>query len=181
MKTQRVLCVDIETSALPDDILELLLPAHPDDVLRSVVYAGGWRRRLGALTSLAPPDVVAALVAAGVQRGDHPYDIARDILPAVNNYKVSARRTARTAGMYVAHEAELRTHEQLGDLVKGYQIHATLDSVTRPEHRRRDGTIYYRNPAPGQLGFDKMPRPPAEVDGTLAFNCRCWLSPILDV
>ena len=163
------------------DLLDWLLPTHPESVLQQVVYSSGWERRFAGLTRLAPPDVIASLVANGVQSGEHPYTIARSVLPFVDNYKVSARRTARTAGMYVAHEAELRTHEQLGDLVTAYQIHATLDSRTRPEHRRRDGTIYYRRPGAGQKGFNEMPRPPAEADGTLAFNCRCWISPILDV
>jgi hypothetical protein len=64
------------------------------------------------------------------------------------------------------------------DLV-GYQVHGIMDDRIRPEHRARNGTIYYRVPRYGNPGLDKMPNPPLEADGSHAWNCRCWIVPIL--
>lgn len=80
----------------------------------------------------------------------------------------------------VSGDEQLDMHERhAGDLIIGYQIHAVLDEQTRPEHRERDGTVYYRDPGPGQKGMDEMPRPPREADGNMAWNCRCMLTPVL--
>ena len=49
-------------------------------------------------------------------------------------------------------------HAQLGDLVAGWQVHATLDERTRPEHAARNGTIYWLHPKAGQKGVGEMPR-----------------------
>jgi uncharacterized protein with gpF-like domain len=73
-------------------------------------------------------------------------------------------------------------------LLIGYQVHATLDQHTRPWHKQRDGTVYYKNPGPGQKGMAQMPNPPDEAadprerpPGTphTAWNCRCYLTPVL--
>lgn len=83
--------------------------------------------------------------------------------------------------MRIAHETRMQAYEELGEMVIGYQIHATMDARVRPHHAARSGTIYYKKPGPGQLGTNKMPRPPLEEDGTVAHNCRCWLTPVLEV
>jgi hypothetical protein len=74
---------------------------------------------------------------------------------------------------------QMTAHSQLGDLVAGWQIHATLDERTRPEHAARNGTIYWIHPKAGQRGVDEMPHPPMEADGSTAWNCRCFLTPVL--
>lgn len=163
----------------PLDLATLILPALEEHQIVAVIYAAGWMDRLKALTSLAQPDVLAAQIATGIQQGQTIQEIARAIRPTVAGVQASARRVARTAGLWIAHEAELSTYDQLGDMIEGYQVNAVRDHVTRPEHRQRSGTRYYRVPKAGQLGFDKMPRPPREADGSWAFNCRCWLEPIL--
>lgn len=161
------------------DLSALLLPAPTAAELHAVIYATDWQTRIGAGTRLASPEVLADTLAVGLAAGKSQQEIARDLLPLVDGVRASARRVARTESLRVAQAAVMKTHEQLGDLVVGYQIHATLDARTRPEHRKRNGTAYYANPAPGQLGYDQMPNPPQEADGTTAWNCRCWLSPIL--
>jgi SPP1 gp7 family putative phage head morphogenesis protein len=108
-----------------------------------------------------------------------PTSIAREILPAVQNVQASARRIARTESLRVAAAVQMEAHAGLGSLVVGYRINATLDKNTRPEHRARDGTAYYAHPQGDQLGYDQMPRPPQESDGSMAWNCRCWLSPLI--
>ena len=57
-------------------------------------------------------------------------------------------------------------------------IHAVLDERTRPLHRARNGLIYYKEPVGNQKSVADMPRPPIEPDGTVAFNCRCYISPV---
>ncbi len=81
--------------------------------------------------------------------------------------------------MRIAHSVQHIAWKGMGDLVIGYQIHATLDQNTRPAHAARNGTIYYADPKQGQLGYDKMPHPPLEADGSIAWNCRCHNSPVL--
>lgn len=130
-----------------------------------------------ALTRLGA-DQAASTVWSGIANGFNRTEIAKALQPMLNNYAVAARRTARTEGLRVATETNLAVAEQLGTDVIGYQIHAVLDDRTRPEHRKRDGTIYYREPTSGQHAMGEMPRPPMDPDGSLAFNCRCFLSPV---
>lgn len=173
----------IAAAAIPDPsdnlVIGAILPTITAEQVNAVLYSSGWEGRIQALTRLASPDVLAARVGAMMRQGATIQQIAREIRPAVQGVQVVARRTARTAGLWIAHEAELHTYDQLGDMIEGYQIHAVLDHATRPEHRRRDGQKFYRVPRAGQKGFDQMPRPPREADGSWAFNCRCFLSPIL--
>lgn len=125
------------------------------------------------------PESLAAQLAAGYALGQDLRELAKGVLPFVDGSRVRATRVARTFGLHVAHQGQWDSWQGLGDLVVGFQIHATLDQNTRPEHRKRDGTIYYKHPEPGQKGFGEMPRPPLEADGRVAFNCRCFLLPVL--
>jgi hypothetical protein len=163
--------------------LDDLLPNPTREQVDSVVYSAGWAGRLGRLTSLSSAETLAAMAATVAGQGGGPRDWLAAILPLVERDRVVARRVARDASLHVAHEVEMASWESLGeDWVIGYQIHAVRDARTRPDHLARDGTRYYRTPGPGQLGFDAMPRPPFEAakdGGKLAYNCRCWISPIL--
>lgn len=157
------------------------------DVLR-IVYGNQWQERLAASTRLAQPATLASIIANGMIQGKSQQEIARDILPAVNNVRVSARRIARTEALRVAGQMQMQAHEALGDLVIAYQVHSMHDEHVRPWHLKRDKTIYYKNPAPGQKGLLQMPNPPEEAadpnerpPGTpqMAWNCRCYITPIL--
>ena len=156
----------------------LFPPPTPDEVTR-IVFNSNWAQRMGRLTRLAAPEAVAARVAVGVQQGMTQQQLAKLLRPAVQGVASSARRIARTEGLRVGHEAKQEAYDALGDLVVGYQVHAVLDSATRPEHRRRDGWIFYRDPKPGQRPMTDCPHPPLEADGTVAHNCRCYLTPVL--
>jgi len=140
-----------------------------------------WQARIAAQTALAPPEQLANIVIQGISQGQTIQAMARTMLPAVQGVRTSARRVARTEGMRVAHEARMDCYSGLGDLVAGYQIHATMDWRVRPHHAARNGTVYYVRPKPGQQSTTHMPRPPLEEDGTVAHNCRCYLTPVLDV
>ena len=170
------------------DLSALLFPAPTPDEIARVVYASGWQDRLAAASRLAPPAQMASLLAAGLAAGKSQQQIARDLLPAVEGVRASARRVARTEALRVAGAMQMAAHEALGDLVIGYRAHAVIDEHSRPWHAARSGTIYYKNPGPGQKGLDKMPRPPDEPPdaserppGTpqTAWNCRCTLFPVL--
>jgi SPP1 gp7 family putative phage head morphogenesis protein len=158
----------------------LFQPPSKQDVLRVIsqwIRPSDWQSIGGAVTK--QPHDLANELAAGLARGKSPREVAQLILPYMEDNRVRAQRTARTFGMAVVGQAQFDSFEALGDLVIGYQVHATLDRNTRPEHRRRDGTIYYKQPKRGQKGLDEMPRPPREADGSIAWNCRCYLTPVL--
>lgn len=157
-----------------------LLPAFSQTDLRRAVYSGDWRARLATQTKLAAPESIAATIASGVQQGIHPYKLAAQVKPLVQDVGTTARRIARHETIRAAHDLQLQQWESIGpELVIGYQVHAIIDERTRPEHRHRNGFEYFRSPTGEQRGFDKMPRPPHEADGSVAFNCRCYLTPIL--
>ena len=157
----------------------MLFPPPDAATIDRVVYSHGWWDRLAAGTRLASPDVLASILASGIAQGHSQQEIARTLLPAVDGVRASARRVARTECLRVAGDTQLKMHDQLGDLVTGFQIHCTLDQFTRPAHAARSGTIYYKHPGPGQLGLESMPRPPAEADGSIAWNCRCFTTAVL--
>lgn len=133
------------------------------------------------------PHDLATQLANGMAQGKTQREVAADMLPYMEGSRVRARRAARTFGMYVAHQAQMDCHEQLGDMIAGYEIHSTKGNPhSRKWHLDRDGTIYYRQPKLGQKGFYQMPRPPMEAAdprerplGTpqVAFGCLCWLVP----
>jgi len=162
-----------------------LFPALSQDKVRQVVQQTtngmGWKARIASISGLAPPGQLSALVVQGISQGQNVEQMARLMMPSVQNVRASARRIARTEGMRVAHESRMVAYDALGDMVVGYQIHATMDWRVRPHHAARNGTIYYKRPKPGQQSIANMPRPPLEADGTVAFNCRCYLTPVLDV
>lgn len=167
-----------------------VLPPPSRERTSGIVYSSGWTSRLETLSRIAPPHQLAAQVATGMANGQNVRQIAQRLRPALQGVQTSARRVARTEGMRVAHEVQMAAYDQLGDLVIGYQIHATKDGNTRHWHRDRDGTIYYKEPKPGQKGLFQMPRPPMEAPDPaerpantphVAPNCRCYMTPVMDL
>ncbi len=164
--------------------MDMLFPPPPKATVDEIVYAKvnglTWLQRLEHATrTSATPQRLAETVAQGVAAGDTQQQIARRLLPVVDGVRSTARRIARTEGLRVAQEIQVRAWDGLGEMLQGYQIRAVLDERTREEHRLRNGTIYYKDPKPGQHGLEECPRPPLEADGTIAWNCRCTLSPVL--
>ncbi|NDD55722.1 hypothetical protein EBZ39_17970, partial [bacterium] len=160
-----------------------LLPVESQEEIDRIVYAPSgqttWQQRMQAQTGLASPASVAAVIATSRAQGETAGQMAQRLLPIVQGNRVSARRIARTESARCSTESSMQTYENMGDLVIGYQINATMDWRVRPHHAARNGTIYYRTPRPGQESMLHMPRPPIEEDGTVAYNCRCYLSPVL--
>lgn len=170
------------TPAEREQIEAMLLPAEDEQEVDRIVYqpVGGitWQQRMAGQTSLAPPPAVAAQVAMAMLQGESVDQLTARLEPVVQGVRNSARRIARTEMMRASNEATIDMYEALGPMVIGYQIHAILDWRVRPHHAARHGTIYYRNPKPGQPSMTNMPRPPIEEDGSIAYNCRCTLSAV---
>lgn len=164
----------LEDEGEKPDILDILFPAPSES---EIVHLMGtdWLEQLSHATRLAAPTTLADIVGGGMAAGKSQTEIARDLLPAVDGFRVSARRIARTEGLRIAHAAQMHVHEQLGDLLAGYTIHATLDSRTRPAHAARDGLTWRKDLGESMQVALKM-EGPTLPDG---YNCRCYLTPIL--
>ena len=143
---------------------DLLFPPPPEDFVNNLIFGTGWQQRIETLTRLQAPSVLAGMVSGGIAEGKTQQEIARDLLPALNGVRSSARRVARTEGIRVLHGAQFAAWEKLGDMVVGYQVHATLDDRTRSWHAARNGQVYYKEPADGEKGLEQMPKPPEEPD-----------------
>lgn len=157
-------------------------------ILRHPIAGRTWEQDLSLATKLADPNVWLGIVSGGIAAGQTPAQIARTLRPAVDGYKASARRIARTYGMQIAHRGAMEAHDQLGDLLVGYVVHSAKGPYSRKWHVERDGTEYFFRPGPDQKGMESCPHPPLEpanMDGCpagaphTAWNCMCWLSPRL--
>lgn len=160
---------DIGADRQFEALANLLFPPASQEQIDRIIfapYAGRtWLDQWRDATRLTDqPGELAKIVSQGMAQGKGAREIAKELVPLVDGVRNSARRIARTATIQVAHEIQHETFEGLGkDLVTGYQVRATLDEHTRPWHRSRSGTIYYRSPGPGQKGFYQMPHPPLEA------------------
>lgn len=168
--------------------LDLLFPPLDQDLIQRIVYGTNWQQTLASLTRLAPPEQIASILASGLAQDKSQQQIAQDLLPLVNNVRVSAQRTARTAALRVAHASQMACYEQLGDLVVGYQVHSAFKFNSRDWHKARSGTIYWKDPKPGEKGMYQCPQPPDEAPDprerppgapAIAFNCLCYIVPVL--
>lgn len=171
----------LQKEQIKDAVFDPLTSEKINQIVKGQTAGVSWQARLAQQTSLAPPEHLASLVSTGFLQGDTPASLAAKIKPFVQGVASTARRVARNESMRIAHESRMDSYSDLGDLVIGYQIHATMDSRVRPHHAARSGTIYYKKPKANQPGLDKMPRPPLEEDGTVAHNCRCWITPVLEI
>jgi hypothetical protein len=143
----------------PDQITRVLAPFNPIEVRGKV------------------PDVVTIKSLMSVHK-KNPATLAQLLVKPVEN---GLNAYARWSGIAVGTRAKLLTFESAKTKPVAYQVFAVIDKNTRPEHYKRSGTIYYRNPKVGQLGFKDMPRPPYEsprMRNAWAPNCRCSLGPI---
>lgn len=168
----------------PGDLRDLLFPPPAE----ADVFA--WLARfvrpqdyalIGTDSDRRMPETLAQQIAVDMSLGKSQREVAKAVLPHLDGSRVRAVRAARTFGLYTAHQGQQAAWNELGDLVSGYQVHAVHDVSTRPAHAARDGTTYHKTPQEGQKGLDEMPHPPLEADGSMAWNCRCYLTPNLSV
>lgn len=183
---------DRDKSLTDSDWLAILFPPPAEADISRTVYSNGWVNRIAAGTRLGDPMQLADLLVTGLAQGKTHQEIAKDLLPHVEGVRSTARRVARTEGLRVAGAMQQQAHDQLGDLVIGYQVHSTPNPHTRPWHQQRNGTIYYLDPKPGQKGMRQCPHPPEEAEDEnerpiingrrapqVAQNCLCYLTPVL--
>jgi SPP1 gp7 family putative phage head morphogenesis protein len=178
----------MERKATPDEAeqIERMLfppmePTTAERIVRAPSAGTSWQARMTQLTRLAAPVDVANLVAGWAASGQPPATLERALRPVVQGVRSTSRRVARTEGQRVANAARMEAYAGMDDVIAGYQIHGTMDSRTRPHHAARNGMIFWKAPPPGQPGLSQCPHPPMESDGTVAHNCRCWLTPVLTV
>lgn len=170
---------------------ELLFPAPTRPEVEAAIFKPtkgvAWPDRLLALSRKVSPDAAATKIAVGISEGKTLQQLAKDLEPAVQGYRAGAMRIARTEGLRVAQSMQTRCHEQLGPLLAGYQIRATLDLVTRPKHAARHGRVWLK--ASGQsmrealvMDDDTLPDGPncllpgAMVQGRIVAALRAWYS-----
>jgi hypothetical protein len=159
-----------------DIFTKLLFPPPPEHwvqrVLTTTLQHQTWYQALDSNIRKAEfgPEWIANLVATDYALGKTQKEITEHIKPSFDGLGWRAARTARTFGLAIAGQTQQAMHEQLGDLEIAKMIRATLDERTRRLHRLRNGTVYYREPMEGRLGYDAMPNPPLEADGSLAWN-----------
>lgn len=174
--------------------VRLLFPGPSEStvqrILSTAVQGQTWYQALDASMRAAQfgPDRLVQTIAASYAQGKGIPEIAREILPFVDGVRSRARSLARTYAVAIAGATQMEAQKPLDDLIIGWRVFATLDENTRPPHRFRNGTIYHKNPAPGQKGLRQMPHPPMEAEDPderppgapqLAKHCRCGLSPVL--
>lgn len=154
---------------------KLLFPPLSKGQVAYIVYKPvhglTWLDRLGNATKAASAKTLAPILIQSFSLGRTPRQVAQDLLPLVDGIQSTARRIARTEGIRIANESGMEADDALGSLLIGKQILAQLDQNTRPKHRARHGTVYYKNPKRGQKGYDEMPRPPIDPDGSTQWNC----------
>jgi len=90
----------------------------------------------------------------------------------------AAYTSVRTGMASMAGQVNREVYDSIPADVIGFQVLGILDNRIRPAHRARHGTIYYKVPGVDRPGFEQMPNPPLEADGSYAFNCRCSLIPV---
>lgn len=173
----------------------LLFPAPSADevneILARILPAGPWVARVGDGIATATPSTLANMVATTYALGGSTKQVAQQLRPYFDGSSMRATRTARTLGAFVGSSRGLAVDAGLGDLIVGWQVFDAFGENARPSHALRSGTIYYKNPKPGQYGIDVMPTPPQDTQKGphddmkaphgLCFNCRCRVSPVLRV
>lgn len=171
----------VRTAVTPEHWQDLLFPAPSEAKVNQIVMSPAgpdkivWTDRLKRLSKLVDADQAATAIAIGLSQGKSTRELAKDLVPAVQGYRSSAMRIARTEGLRVAHVGQMECHDQLGDLNAGFTIRATIDIVTRPKHAARNGRQWFKDSGADMrttlaMEQDSLPDSP---------NCRCRLVPLL--
>ncbi len=163
-------------------LLSLILEPIKKTVLERIVLGGAKRIAwlMQHVRTAINPQKVARSITDGISKGYDRVMIARELRDELGATKAQAKRIARTEGARVATESNMEAFTEIDEMTLGYMIHAVLDERTRPQHRARNGQIYWKEPVGNQLSVKDMPRPPVEPDGSIAWNCRCYVSPVFE-
>jgi hypothetical protein len=157
-------------------VVDKVLPAPNLAILRRMVGFSPI-----SITKVTSPEHITSIITQAIADGWDRLKIGKELMRRFDVIKSTSQRIARTEGLRVATESQLAVSEQLDGMIVGYKIQAVDNGhspTSRIDHKKRHGTIYYRNPEPGQPSMAEMPRPPLDPDGTIAYNCRCFLIPV---
>lgn len=170
-------------------IHHLLIDPIEKETLQKIVLGGA--KNISALMRQAKRQLnyrkVARILIDGTSKGKSYRQLQRDLQQELGITRSQAKRIARTEGARVSTESNFASYDKLGTAVIGFMIHATPNPDSRYWHRERSGTIYYKNPGPGQKGLRQMPKPPMEAEDPaerppdapqLASNCLCFISAV---
>lgn len=154
-----------------------IFPPPSRERIERVVYAPisgqAWQERMGELSrKIIDPDRLAGMLVTGASQGMTQAELTRQIRPLVQNIASSAKRIARTEGLRIANQTQRTQYAELGDMLAGVQIVATLDENTRPHHAARNGRIYWTD-SRKKPHISELPDLPDEP------NCRCYDVPVL--
>lgn len=152
-------------------INKTLFPGVPKNVILKIVANQRVADRLlkKMQKSGMNPSTMAAIVSLQTDTAKRQ-NLLEQYFRAMRN---NAYTIARTSMSELIGKAGKIAYESLPKDLVGFQVHGILDERIRPAHRARNGTIYYKKPRYDNLGFDQMPNPPLEADGSMAYNCRC--------
>lgn len=146
--------------------------AKVSEILQRPTAGQTYPERISGLSKLVKePERLIAELATGYGQGQTRAELANRIKPLVGRIDASAKRIARTEGLRIANKVQREIYDDMGDMIQGYQIVATLDQNTRPEHALRNGTIYYVS--------GRLPLATSRPDLPDAPNCRCFEVPVL--
>lgn len=152
---------------------EVIFPPLTLSDIETMVESDQWTRTFPGNLSKFNDPVFRERLVQGIAGGENVEQLTKSIRDLEAGVYWKARRTARTESLRVAEMAQRETWDDLGEMMAGAQILAVLDQNTRPEHAERNGTVYAKNPQPGELPLDELPILPDEP------NCRCWTVPVL--
>ena len=155
---------DLDADEIRQAFLDLLFPPPPEEWVRQHTNRLIAPFLAAPRPDLKPPELLANVLISHYSQGATQQEIAKALLPEVDGVRASARRVARTWGIALANDGNMAAHEQLGDMVIGYELFSARRVSSRPWHVERHGTVYKRNPGPGEKGFFQMPHPPREPD-----------------
>lgn len=119
-------------------------------------------------------DSIVNQVSTSLSQGKAVREVEKDIAPLVGNYRVKARRIARTESIRVMQSMQREADQPVQELIYARQIKSVGDERVRPEHAKRDGTIYYKTGWGPQDG-KSLAECPETPD---APNCRCVTYPL---
>lgn len=171
--TERILGVTLQMMGLDERYLEALVH-HP------IAGASFSTRLYRDQAKLA--QAVNEIVARGVVEGRGYREIARSITDATEANFRSAVRIARTEAGRVRSEATQQAYEDAAQTVDGIEKRwvATLDSLTRDDHRFLDGqTVAYNAYFTDKAGLQaEAPRMFGVASEDI--NCRCTTEAVID-
>ena len=160
-------------------INKTIFPGIPKEQIRSIILNRNIPERI--LKRLQKSGMSPKVVSNLIKIQADPLRRSAMVSQYFQTMRTQAYTISRTSMSGMVSQVSKMAFNSLPNDLVGFQVHGILDDRIRPAHRERNGTIYYKKPRYGNAGFDQMPNPPLEADGSVAHNCRCWLTPVLNL